>query len=229
MWGWMIEEDLAQKELEKKKWTGCFAVPRELFIQSVDNVVGALSSKLGLIGSAFAVGSTLCTLGMRPLAELVNLRGDLLYDHAPSALREYHRCLPHAPLACRIEALFRVYEDTRTVSLIVRHSDNLSTATRITFDCATEEVLVDRSISTHRADINTSPEVGPFTLYRIGDLDTIEPLRLTVFLDHDTVEVFANDRFVISTRVYTDAQCTGISLESVGSGQVDKLKVWDMH
>lgn len=56
----------------------------------------------------------------------------------------------------------------------------------------------------------------------------IEPLRLRVFLDHDVVEVFANDRFALATRVYTEAVHTGISLASQGGGWLESLAVWTM-
>jgi len=237
LWGWMIEEDLPDVELKQRGWTGCFGVPRELFVQTITGVVGALRADVETISSVDAAvspeGYTVSTLGMRPLAELAELDGELLFDHPPSTLKPSLTCLRDAPLSCRIEATLHVFDRTESVSLILRHSDEMTAATTITFDCREERLIVDRSKSTQRPDINTAPEIGSHTLYRIADKTSgsgvLEPLKLTVFVDHDVIEVFANDRFAISTRVYTDARHTGISLASVGGGWVEKLAVWQVE
>lgn len=237
LWGWMIEEDLPDADLKERGWTGCFGVPRELFVQKVDGVVGALRSDLHAIGSVDVTpspgGYAVSTLGTRPLAELAGLNGAKIFDYSPSPLKPLQTCVLNAPLSCRIDATLDVFDKTESVSLLLRHSDDLTIATAITFDCREERLVVDRSKSTHRPDINTAPEIGSHTLYRLADetsaTGTLEPLRLTVFLDHDVIEVFANDRLAISTRVYTDARHAGISLASVGGGQVENLTVWQVE
>lgn len=236
-WGWMIEEDLPDTELKKKRWTGCFGLPRQLFIQTVTNVMGGLHSDLETIGSVDAMvspsGFTVNTLGVRPLADLAALKDCILYDHSPSPLKDFRSCLQAAPLACAIEATLHVFDKTQSVSLIVRHSTDMKIATTVTFDCRDERLVIDRSRSTHRQDINTAPEVGSHTLYRIADNSSrsgiSEALKLTAFIDHDVIEVFANDRLAISTRVYTDARHAGISLGSIGGGWVEKLTIWQMR
>lgn len=125
-----------------------------------------------------------------------------------------------------------IQDDTRSVSLAVRHNEDRTTSTVITFDCETEEIHVDRSCSTNRDDINTAPEVGAFTLYRRQDLaagaSSIEPLEMDIFLDHDVLEVFANGRFALATRIYTDPRATGISISSVGPVMVEQLDIWPL-
>jgi len=237
LWGWVIEEDLTDAELERKGWTGCFGVPRELFIQTVKQVVRALHSDLRSISSLDVAESrpdhTVSTLGVRPLAELSGLKSDLLCDLSPSYLASSRTCLRDAPLSCRIETTLHISDMTKSVSLVVRHSIDLETATRINFDCQAESIMVDRSKSTRRLDVNTAPEIGSHTLYCISSSHTglvvTEPLKLIAFLDRDLIEVFANDRLVISTRVYTQARFTGISLESVGGGWMEKFSVWRME
>jgi beta-fructofuranosidase len=244
LWGWMIEEDLTDDELGKRGWTGCFGVPRELYIQSLDGVLEALRSGIESIGSIDArvspAGYTVHTLGQRPLAELDSLKGELLFDLAPSPIRPIRECLRTTPLSCRIEAVLHVFDKTQSLSLIVRQSQDGETRTAITFDCASETLTVDRSRSNRRSDVNKSPEISPHTLYRlansVGATETetasaggeVEPLKLTIFLDHDVIEVFANDRCTISTRVYTDRAHTAVTLESVGGGWLEKFKVWEM-
>ncbi|KAK9327806.1 hypothetical protein V1520DRAFT_347853, partial [Lipomyces starkeyi] len=57
--------------------------------------------------------------------------------------------------------------------------------------------------------------MGPHTLFtlRDGNAEVEEKLHLRIFCDRDVVEVYANDRFALSTVVYTDEPTAlGISL-----------------
>ena len=234
LWGWIIEEDLPNAVLANKGWTGCMGLPRELFLQVTEHVVGALSSSLDSVGSFDLVhGKTdsVVTLGIRPAEEIGQLRRSLLYDHSPSPIKPSRRCLVDSPLSCEIAACIHVFESTKSISIVIRHSSDHSIQTRIVFDCKKETLSVLRNDSTNRSEVNTSPEIGSHTLLRLADTtDTgcIEPLRLRVFIDHDVIEVFANDRFAIATRVYTPVEHTGITLASEGGGWVEELKIWEI-
>src|SRR5262249_38676352 len=58
-----------------------------------------------------------------------------------------------------------------------------------------------------------------------------EPLRLHVFLDRSVVEVFANDRVCLSSRIYpTDPAALGLVLAvRGGKAHLRALDVWDVH
>lgn len=234
LWGWIKEEDLTDESLAQRGWTGCLGVVRELYPQVIDGVTGALRSSLAQIGNidieAVKQSSRVTTLGIRPFVELEQLRGGALASWKNESIDSEHLlCLSDAPLACEVKCDIDITVETRSVSLVVRHSNDRSTCTTITFDCMTEQILVDRRKSTSRTDINTAMEIGSFTLFRReGQAKELEPLVLDVFIDHDVIEVFANERFALATRVYTDAHAAGISVSAIGPAMIESLDVWPL-
>ena len=174
LWGWLIEEDLKDDVLANKGWTGCMGVPREVFLQTTHGVHSALCSRPESIGCmetrSTGVDSSVSTLGIRPIAEVSRLREALVYDHLPSSLKSHRTLLPSAPLSCEISASIHVFDSTQSVTLFVRHSDDLSVNTAITFQCREEELVVTRERSTGRKDVNTSAEIGSHTLFPLESL-----------------------------------------------------------
>ncbi|GFZ43064.1 hypothetical protein JCM24511_00782 [Saitozyma sp. JCM 24511] len=235
LWGWIIEEDLDEAELARKGWTGCLGLPREIFLATITGVVGALASPLESIGSVELEkdsdgSNTVITFGHRPIREFTALRGQTLFDLPPGPLQPMVSCLQSAPMAYEIQAVMGISDDTDSISFYLRHDDDMSIHTSIVFRPKDETITIDRSHSTNRQDINVSPEVGSHTLFRIQHTSppqgVLEPLRLRVFLDHDLIEVFANDRFALSTRVYTDKEARGLSLGVQGKATVEELRAW---
>lgn len=72
--------------------------------------------------------------------------------------------------------------------------------TRIIFSLADETITIDREESTLSHDVQTSPEIGSHTLLQFGEKR--EYLSLRIFFDVSAIEVYANDRFAMSSRVY---------------------------
>lgn len=232
LWGWLMEEDLPKAALQAKGWTGCLGVPREVFLATYDGVTGALVSKVEevrsfeiLSGSDDVNTHTLATLGIRPLAELGNLRGEQVF-HTANFDGERLFISETAPLACVIEAAIEITDDTEEVTLHVRHSDDFATETSITFYPQRETLVVSRGLTNTDDEITKFDEEGAMTLLRTKS--GIERLKLSVFLDHDVLEVFANDRFAISTRIYTAPGITGLSYSRRGAAIVEKLDLWEM-
>jgi beta-fructofuranosidase len=87
--------------------------------------------------------------------------------------------------------------------------------TVIRFSPLSELLTVDRSKSTSLTDINTSPDSGPHTLFYTRDpntgVETLETLKLRIFCDNSVLEVFANDRFALSSRIYPDTISVRVS------------------
>jgi beta-fructofuranosidase len=57
-----------------------------------------------------------------------------------------------------------------------------------------------------------------------------EPLDLRVFVDGSVIEVFANERHCLTSRVYpTDEDATGITLGAVGGRvEIPTLDAWEL-
>lgn len=63
-----------------------------------------------------------------------------------------------------------------------------------------ERVVVNRSNSSFDEDINTDTEHGKHTLMRTAQ--GWEALELRLLYDNGILEIFANERFALSTRLY---------------------------
>lgn len=228
LWGWLPEDDIPDAALAKQGYSGCFGVLRELFLARYRGVVStSIPDLLGLgfqveKGDGDATTATVHTLGIRPAAELASLRGPhecrILGASAAVPWPLLHSC----PAACEVEAEFELTPSCTEVAVVVRHNDDLSIGTRIVVRPQEREIRVIRAHSTHSSDVNTRDEFGPFTLlsYKGDSPDkpvVLEPLTLRIFLDGEVLEVFANDRFALSTRIYPPSEgCEGISLDWKG-------------
>ncbi|BEJ10791.1 hypothetical protein CspHIS471_0102130 [Cutaneotrichosporon sp. HIS471] len=223
LWGWLIEEDLSDAILAQRGWTGCLGVPRQLFLESYTGVHGTLKSNLADIGSLQVLpNGEVLTLGIRPLPELVKLRGDRLFQVLDSSESRFRF---DGLLACAIELVVDITDDTDEVTFHVRQSDSVRTS--ISFFPKEEVIKLYREHSNDCADILKSTEEGPFSLFRFVS-SGIENLRLVVLLDGDVLEVFANDRFALATRVYSPADATGVAYEHKRRAQVKQFELWEM-
>jgi beta-fructofuranosidase len=147
---------------------------------------------------------------MRPAAEVVALRGKKLGgDAAGDCLEILAEITPgDAPLA----------------GLNVRSAPDRSEQTPIYYDREQRLICVDRSQSSTDKNVDRGMQSGPFLLGR-G-----EPLRLHIFLDGSVLEIFANDRFCLTARVYpANPRSTGIALySSGGTASMSSFDAWEM-
>lgn len=112
--------------------------------------------------------------------------------------------------------------------------------TQILLRLSAERLDIDRSRSTQLPNINTGVESAPFTLFRRAtedssddsdddddENDTIEPWQLRVFVDNSVIEVFANGRLALTTRIYPSRNDSlGLSLHG-GTAWRD-VRVWEL-
>lgn len=112
----------------------------------------------------------------------------------------------------------------RRYGIKVRTSPEGDEQTLIYYDAEMGQVYVDRQSSSLSPDAHRGVSSGPL------QIEPGEPLRLRVFVDGSVVEVFANDRIVITSRIYpTRADSTGIEVFAEGGDvTVESLDVWEM-
>ena len=168
-------------------------------------------------------GYTVTTMGIRPAEQVTALRKQMVANveiHPGTPMPQ----IPPVPRACEIQVTAHDMCPTSTVSLYIRDATG-GTQTVITFSAADETLIVDRSRSTTRQDINTADERAKHTLFRTSDANGFEDIDLRVFLDAGVLEVFANNRTAIATRVYAAPQ-VNVALEvQNGWGSVS---VWEL-
>ncbi len=161
-------------------------------------------------------------LRQRPAAELAGLRNRRYLDDASLALAAGDRR--------RLGASGRTLElsleiDLRgadAVELSAFESPDRRERTPIRYT-AEGELLVDRERSSEDPRVATGVQ-----RLRVGDPG--EPLTLRCFLDGSVIELFANDRHCLTSRVYpTRTDSTGLSvLAEGGPATVQSLSVWSL-
>lgn len=177
-----LQESCSDEAQRSRGWSGAMSLPRELRLDAE----GAVT--------------------MAPLPELSALR------------RAHHRTAGRDLAPGELTLLDGVSGDTLEISaelqpgpdglvgLAVRRAPDGSEETRITYDPQRGQLSLDRTHASLDNETERSAHVAPLTL-REG-----EPLRLHIFLDRSVIEVFANERVSITSRIYPSrADSTGVA------------------
>ncbi|TPX08523.1 uncharacterized protein E0L32_010010 [Thyridium curvatum] len=227
VWGWIKEEELTLSRREAKGWTGYLSLPREVFMQRLHNVRRALKTPLEAIPSIRLLTERpeagtrgVETLGIRPLLDLKRLRqGKPSIWLGVEALNQPYQIATPASPNWELEAFIKIHPAHERIGFQVRHNEDRSNMTSIYFSPQDEEIVVDKTLSNDLKDIQKGRIGGSFTLFvqEKDGAECLESLHLRIFSDGDVIEVFANDRFALSTTVYSDAiNCLGISCFAEG-------------
>ncbi|HEU5012693.1 MAG TPA: glycoside hydrolase family 32 protein [Roseiflexaceae bacterium] len=162
-------------------------------------------------------------LSLTPAPELQALRQSRTHlDNIDLARGSMHSLEVHGDaLEIIVEAEL---EATATFGLVVRRSPGGEEQTVIGYDAAAKRLFLDRHQASCDDDTALDVQGGELVLH-VG-----EPLRLHVFLDRSVIEVFANERACLTSRVYpTRADSNGLALVAEGgAARVTTMDVWWM-
>ena len=114
---------------------------------------------------------------------------------------------------------------SEAVGLIVRSTPDGKEQTSITYNRSSGQLLVERDRSSLSLDVDRSAQGGPFVL---GEGET---LKLRVFLDASVIEIFANHRACLTSRIYP-SRPDSLGLGTLARGDKARLKtldVWEMR
>lgn len=200
--GWISNWQYANRE-PTEIWRGAQSLPRELKL------------------SRFSDGIRLVQV---PIAESTTLRGSELMhleDQPMAAAVEAMRAARLSGDIIEIEAEFAPGA-AKEVGFKLRKDGDEKTV--VGFIPKTKEVFVDR---TRSGMVSFSPE---FSGRHAGSVRQSEKLKLRIFLDRSSVEVFANDgEAVLTDRIYPSPGSDGIELYSYGvGGSVQSLHIWKL-
>ena len=182
-------------------WAGVMSLPRVLSL-SADNMVS-----------------------LAPAPELKQLRG--------THQRVMDLCIPPTSLmqlegvqgdCLEIKAEF-VPDEATELGIGVRCATDGTEQTFICYDRLQGRLLIDRQRSSLSDDVQRDIRSGPLTL--AAD----EPLLLHIFLDRSVIEVFANYRLCMSSRIYPSrADSLGVGFFARGgSARIKVLDIWEME
>jgi beta-fructofuranosidase len=207
-WGWS-DEDMNSYGARAQGFAGAFGLPREVFVKETYNIVSEpenpLTEKSSDVVTQHANGTfTATTLGMRPLPDvLAGLRQGCKKQSFRSGNRTSTEILgassSHFSLSATLSSV------SGPAGFVVRTSDDETEETLIIYDPEAHTISVDRSHSSLIPQFANSTVSGHYfaPLLHGGKREAV---RLDVFVDGSMVEVFANDRFALTTRIYPSKQ-----------------------
>jgi len=182
-------------------WSGAMSLPREL--------------TLGDDGSVH----------VRPLPELATLRAEHV-ALAPQTIPAGHSTPLGDVLGDRLEIKAQLTPAPGgRVGLAVRRSPDEAEQTVIWYDGQTGELSVDRTRASLDEDTDRTLELAPLPL------EAGAPLRLHCFVDASVLEIFADERLSLSTRIYPtrDDSLSVALLAEGGDAALQALDVWTMR
>ncbi|ORX91305.1 Arabinanase/levansucrase/invertase [Basidiobolus meristosporus CBS 931.73] len=236
LWGWVTEDDSDNKEIrEAQGWAGMLTVPREiylfqkhgvLFTNQLLNFTGGLHFAWDEVQHTNVVS----TLGIRPAKELELLRDAVeveMHDIEVEQTRSFYH-VSSGKRNYEISAVFDFSRDpTAEAGITVMRSEDGREETVILYDPVTSRFTIDRSRSSMNPLYSNATQWGEFPLFHTEN--GLEKLELRVFVDNSVVEVFANDRFALTTRIYPtlhDSTQVALTLARGKGVRVDAFSLW---
>ncbi|GLE11137.1 hypothetical protein PINS_up023445 [Pythium insidiosum] len=252
VWGWIVEDN--GFEAQPQGWNGILSLPREANIVIVrgiydrENLLNGPGDWVVAATQPHKCASqekrelkTIKTLGLKPSRQLELLRGDRV-EVLDRTTVSSEKVLQSTGKSFELMAQVTSFPKDGQVGIRVRRSAGLHEFTSVVYDAKTKKVVIDRSQSstadctpfTASQKPNRNATEGHFHHFELLDEATCavrpEPLTFRVFVDVSVVEVFVNDRFVLSSRIYpceNKDSADGISLVSSGGDAVfEKVQVW---
>lgn len=227
VYGWIMEEDLPDSLRYRQGWSGLISLPRAVKLTTLHHVERARHSELKSITSIEMEENTesgthtIRTLGIQPDPRLEKLRMGAHKQLADLELNPESFELPLTTSRWELDAEFAVGKQCTGVSVAIDHGGkhcrfpfsslniNLFPGTNhtiLSWDPLNEKFTIKRP-NPDDSGINHYPELAPHTLFTFSDPATgkekEETLRIRAYFDMSVLEVFVNERTVISTRVYS--------------------------
>jgi beta-fructofuranosidase len=210
--GW-ADEAANPRVVKQQGWAGCLAHPRELF--EVSRPISDVSSE----DDAWIVdkeAGTMTTLGIRPAPQVQDLRrGSKTYS-----LDDFRNIRSNN---YEVEATFRHLSRNETFTFNVRQSPDSKEVTKIIIDLKEQLVSVDRTQSSIESLGESFSDSGHFSL--LPD----EDLHIHFFIDNSIIEVYVNDRFALTSRIYPSLDTSICASYELGKFDVDDIsfKCWE--
>jgi fructan beta-fructosidase len=201
--GWFSNWQYANSE-PTALWRGAQSIPRTLALRR------------------YADGFRLV---QRPIRQLENLRRPERLRLVNASVAEGNRRIAETRASGEVYELEAELRPGQASEIGFRLRRGKDAETLVGFDAIHGEVFVDRSRS---GDVSFSKE---FPGRYAAELEKRANVRLHIFVDRSSLEVFANDgERVLSDRIYPPPGSDGIELYAKGAGgKIASLTMWDLH
>ena len=241
--GWAPEDLVGDGGIfsaNQQGFQGSLSLPRELFVHEVSGVVdtnGQLAENKNSVLTKMSDGTYLAeTLGVRPLPDVVEgLRGgDGCSHHAYGGTKTYSgsKILKKSG-AAQLEIKATVSSATGACGLIIGADPSLTEYTTIMYEPTNHTLLVERAYSSTIEEFNNATVTGYFYPYTIASSDgstAQEPITMDVFIDGSLVEVYINERFALTTRIYPSMECStgyGVYVTEGAKATFESVHAWE--
>jgi beta-fructofuranosidase len=210
---------------------GAFALPRELFAHVTKGLLdpdGGLQSSGAYVTKDPNGTYTASVLGIKPLSDVVQgiRKGARKINFSGENMHSAIKIL-QATGSMHMELSAKLRSVAGQVGFIIAASPDREEQTLVYYDSSNHTVVVDRKHSTVLKGFSTAPVYGFFYSYTLSSGP--EDLNIRIFLDGSLLEVYINDRFALTTRIYPsrdDSTGFGVFVGNGGSAVFDSMDAW---
>jgi sucrose-6-phosphate hydrolase SacC (GH32 family) len=236
-WVWVPEDlvgDAGLFSATQQGFQGALSIPREIFVHEVDGVLnsnGSLNSGEAFLSQRADGTYHASTQGRRPASDVIEgLReGAEHCSHGTNKTYSSSQILSNGSAASYEILATLSPSSSGPVGLTIAASPDGSERTHIFYNPSNSTILVDRSASSQIKEFGNATVTGYFHPYTLASTKSLEKIHMHVIVDGSLVEVFVNERFALSTRVYPSQTCStgyGVYVGEGGSAVVEKLETW---
>lgn len=242
-YGWAEEDIIADDatfSANQQGFQGSLSLARELFVQTTRGLANP-EGILGELGTSYVSqgldGSfTATTLGIRPLPDVVSgLRNGSTQRSYPG--RTYNTTtLLTSSGSTHMELRATVRSSSGPYGFQIAVNPNGTEYTTVSYNPSNNTVVVDRSHSSLLAGeyFNNASNIGYFYPYTLqspyyGGNTTTEAVTWDIFLDGSLLEIYINERFALTTRIYPSMEGStgyGVYVGGGASAVVDSVDIW---
>jgi sucrose-6-phosphate hydrolase SacC (GH32 family) len=236
-WVWVPEDLVGDGGLfsaTQQGFQGALSIPREIFVHEVDGVLnsnGSLNSGEAFLSQRADGTYHASTQGRRPASDVIEgLRNGAEHcSHGTNKTYTSSQILSNGSAASYEILASLSPSSSGPVGLTIAASPDGSERTHIFYNPSNSTILVDRSASSQIKEFGNATVTGYFHPYTLASTKSLEKIQMHVIVDGSLVEVFVNERFALSTRVYPSQTCStgyGVYVGEGGSAVVEKLEAW---
>lgn len=165
-------------------------------------------------------------LVQKPYEGLQNLRSSTQLNLEQQTLNGNLALDPVRGHEIEVEAVFTVAESAFGINIL--QNDDNGSACKIYYEPATGQFVVDMFRVARRAN-DTGTFDGVYRSELPKPVAQGENMKIHLFYDHSVLDIFINDRWATSIRVFpTNASADGVSLFAEGDTQLQSAQAWTM-
>lgn len=238
-WAWAPEDIVGDETLfsiNQQGFQGALTIPRELFVHETYDVINphgdltngdvVLTQSVGQAGYTYHAS----TLGRRPAQDVVEgLRVGSEYRCHNKTSTFTSPVILESQSAHSFELLATFSASSGPIGLTVAASPEGDESTYIFYNPSNNTIIVDRTHSSNLKEFNNSTVTGYFDPYTLAKTGKNEDITFHIFVDGSLLEVFVNERFALSTRIYPSKRCStgyGVFVGDGAHAEISSFEAW---